>query len=297
MFRGSAINPHIAWGHLPKRTKGFSSQETSSGSSKQHNHFTGLVIKSSFKSFIPVCLGSNPSAIAAQRVASWRKGHERLSSHLIFLCFRRDFHLRDSAEPETHQTPELTQVLVCMPSSGIDSLPTTLGPCGAAILELFNISCFIIGLHPHLPASCLVGACVWADLFLWATQLILLNVSWERNQNRHMPACQQWSSCVYLCRHFLLLVSPQFDMIPFSTCPLKSISYLQIWWFRTEWKFSPEINPHIWGKKKKKLDIRQHIHLWVLSALHWNCVSMHCFLQTICAKSLQPPLILIWTWT
>lgn len=153
MFWESAINPHIAWGHLQKPTKGFSSQETSSGSSKQHNHFIGLEIKSSFKSLIPVCLGSKPSSIAAQRAASWRKGHERLSSHLKFLCFRRDFHLRDSAETEKHQTPELTQVLVCMPSSGIDSLPTW------APMELQSWSCLtypfslLVYIHTFLPPA------------------------------------------------------------------------------------------------------------------------------------------------
>lgn len=102
------------------------------GSSELENWFIGLIIKSIFTVFILVGLGSKPCCIAAQWAASWSKGHEILSSHLLFLCFIKDFHLRDNTDPlraKHTATPEqLAQVLLQLPSSGIDSLAATSSP-------------------------------------------------------------------------------------------------------------------------------------------------------------------------
>lgn len=104
----------------------------SAGSSELENWFIGLITKSIFTVFILACLGSKPCCIAAQWAAGWSKGHEILSSHLLFLCFIKDFHLRDNTDPlraKHTATPEqLAQVLLQLPSSGIDSLPATSSP-------------------------------------------------------------------------------------------------------------------------------------------------------------------------
>lgn len=113
----------------PKAHRGIFFPEDLAGSSELHNQFLGLAIKSIFTSSIPACLCSKPRCIAAQWAASWRKGQERLSSSLLLLCFMKHAHLRDSADPlraKQPTTPEqFAQVLVCLPPSGIDSLPTT----------------------------------------------------------------------------------------------------------------------------------------------------------------------------
>ncbi len=130
------------------------------GSSELHNQFLGLVIKSMFTSSIPVCLGSKPCYVAAQWAASWRKGQARLSSRLLLLCFMKNFHLRDSTDPlrakQTTTPEQFAQVLVCLPPSGTDSLPTTSGPYGAVILllELFSISSLlVVCFHTSLPSA------------------------------------------------------------------------------------------------------------------------------------------------
>lgn len=79
--------------------------------------------------------------------------------------------------------------------------PSNLGSYGAAILELFNISFFIIGLHPHLPASCLLS---W-HFSTWVENRIRMDTCLHGDTGHH----------VYICVH----------IFSFS-CPLSLIWFL-----------------------------------------------------------------------
>lgn len=188
----------------------------------------------------------------------------------IASCFMKNFHLRDSSDPQRAKrttTPEqFAQVLVCLPS-GIDSLPTTSGPYGAAVLllELFSISHLLV-VCQHLPAVCLIAASVDPSLSLSGCNsepiLHIYEVTTESIRGIYANVVIT-SVSVSIPYHifqihlfFFLCMIPQFFLFffcvvfPISTqCPVKTM-YLQIWRFlivlnEDQRTFSSGINGHI----------------------------------------------------
>lgn len=95
-------------------------------------------------SSFPICRRSGCCAVAAQWAADGRKGQESLYHVSRFCVSFQDFHVRDIENPQragkkthTGKPEQLAQVLVCVPSSGIDSLGASLGPP----TELQSFSC------------------------------------------------------------------------------------------------------------------------------------------------------------
>lgn len=96
-------------------------------------------------SSFPVCRRSGCCAVAAQWAADGRKRTRKFVPRFPFLCFiprlscQRHWKSTESGGKKAHAgTPEqLAQVLVRVPSSGIDSLGASLGPP----TELQSFSC------------------------------------------------------------------------------------------------------------------------------------------------------------